>query len=75
MFHFSLGKGGQQSRQTDLILILPVPPLTLYSCLYGTAKNLSGLLKSESEGNRLDKRDIDDNSEVRERYKGEYLPK
>ena len=28
---FSLGKGGQQARQTDLILNLPVPPLTLYS--------------------------------------------
>ena len=33
---FSLGKGGQQARQTDLILNLPVPPLTLYSYRYGT---------------------------------------
>ena len=26
---------GQQARQTDLILNLPVPPLTLYSYRYG----------------------------------------
>ena len=32
---FSLGKGGQQARQTDLILNLPVPPVTLYSYRYG----------------------------------------
>ena len=39
---FSLGKGGQQARQTDLILNLPVPPLTLYSYLDGiTTINLS----------------------------------
>ena len=40
---FSLGKGGQQARQTDLILNLPVPPLTLYSYRYGiTITNLYG---------------------------------
>ena len=36
VYSFFPGKGGHQARQIDLIRILPVPPLTLYSYLNGT---------------------------------------